>query len=111
MKLLYEETLGAFAKNAAVEFRAPAFHGAPPEESRTLSLRGERVRVTTSDGDVTQCKFLGEVKAYPPFVGPKDAEHTIRNEAADLGADVVRLSSGIGEATGKAYDCGGKYTK
>lgn len=78
---------------------------------RSLSLRGDRVRVTTHDDDVTGCRFLGEVKAHPPFVGPKDAEHTVRNKAAELGADVVRISNGVGVATGRAFDCGGRYAK
>lgn len=78
---------------------------------RSLSLRGYQVRVTTHDSDVTDCRFLGEVKAHPPFVGPNDAENTVRNKAAELGADVVRISNGVGVATGRAFDCGGRYAK
>lgn len=78
---------------------------------RSLSLRGDQVRVTSHDGDVTECRFLGEVKAHAPFVGPKDAEHTLQNKAAELGADVVRVSYGFGVATGRAFDCGGRYAK
>ncbi len=75
----------------------------------SLSLKGEQVRTTDHESDVAGCKALGEVVATPPFVGPKDAEHTIRNEAAKLGGDVVIISNGIGKATGRVYDCGGKY--
>jgi len=78
---------------------------------RSLSLRGDQVRVTTHDSDVTDCRFLGEVKAHAPFVGPNDAENTVRNNAAGLGADVVRISYGFGVATGRAFDCGGRYAK
>ena len=78
---------------------------------RSLSLRGDQVRVTTHDDDVTDCRFLGEVKAHAPFVGPHDAENTVRNNAAGLGAAVVRISYGFGVATGRAFDCGGRYSK
>lgn len=77
----------------------------------SLSLKGESVRITHHDSDVAACRFVGEVSAYPPFVGPKDAEHTLRNKAAELGADVVRTHNGVGKATGEAYDCGGKFVR
>jgi hypothetical protein len=69
------------------------------------------VRVTKVETDVSACRSLGEVVAYPPFIGPKDAEHTLRNKAAGLGGDVVLIHNGIGKATGKVYDCGGKYNR
>jgi hypothetical protein len=74
----------------------------------TLSLKGERVRTTTADSDVKGCKLLGEVSAPPPYVGPSDAEFKLRNQAADLGADVVLMQTGVGSATGRAFDCGGR---
>lgn len=77
----------------------------------SVSLKGERVRVTKADSDVTDCKLLGEVSSSPPWGGPSDAENDLRNKAAALGADVVRTHMGVGSATGKAYDCGGRYAK
>jgi hypothetical protein len=78
---------------------------------RSLSLRGESVRVTRHKSDVEGCRFLGDVEAHPPFVGPKDAEHTLRNKAANLGGDVVVEHYGFGIARGKVYDCGGKFAR
>ena len=77
----------------------------------SVSLRGERVRVTKHEADVRDCKLLGEVVSTPPWVGPNDAENDLRNRAADLGADVVLTHMGVGRATAKAYDCGGRYAK
>jgi hypothetical protein len=77
----------------------------------STSLKGERVRATKHESDVADCRLLGEVESFPPWVGPKDAQHTLQNKAAELGGDVVLLSYGIGKATGKAYDCGGRFRR
>lgn len=36
----------------------------------SLSLAGEKVRVTKHESDVEGCRFLGEVEAHPPYHGP-----------------------------------------
>jgi hypothetical protein len=77
----------------------------------SLSLAGEKVRVTKHDSDVEGCRFLGEVEAHPPFHGPNDAENTLRNEVAKLGGDVVVSRGFFGTIKGRAYDCGGKYSR
>ena len=77
----------------------------------SLSLRGELVRITTHATDAEGCKLLGDVRADPPYGTSKTAENKLRNQAAELGADVVvRASYGIGSVDGKAYDCGGRYS-
>lgn len=76
----------------------------------SLSLAGEKVRVTKHESDVEGCRYLGEVEAHPPYRGPHDAMYTLRNEAGKLGADVVVSNDLIGTIKGKAYDCGGKYS-
>jgi hypothetical protein len=76
----------------------------------SLSLAGEKVRVTKHDSDVEGCRFVGDVEAHPPYHGPHDAENTLRNEAAKLGGDVVVSRGLVGTIKGKAYDCGGKYS-
>lgn len=76
----------------------------------SLSLAGEKVRVTKHESDVEGCRFLGEVEAHPPYHGPHDAMYTLRNEAGKIGGDVVvRSNDMIGTIKGKVYDCGGKY--
>lgn len=78
----------------------------------SLSLRGERVRLTNQPADVADCRALGDVQANPPFVGPNDWKNKLKNQAAGLGADVVlHESPGFGSVHGKAYDCGGRYAK
>lgn len=78
----------------------------------SLSLKGERVRLTTTAGDVTECRAVGDVQANPPFVSPGDWKNMLKNQAAELGGDVVlHQSPGVGSVTGKAYDCGGRYAK
>jgi hypothetical protein len=76
----------------------------------SLSLKGERVRLTKSADDVAGCRAVGNVQADPPFVGPGDWKNRLKNQAADLGADVVlHESPSIGGVSGTAYDCGGRY--
>jgi hypothetical protein len=73
---------------------------------------GENVSLTRHESDVAQCESLGEVTAPPPFIGPKDAEHTLRNKTADLGGDVVLITRmSVGTAKGQAYNCNGRYGK
>ena len=77
----------------------------------SLSLAGEKVRVTKHESDVEGCKYLGEVEAHPPYHGPHDAMYKLRNEAGKLGGDVVVSNDKIGTIKGKVYDCGGKYSR
>jgi Domain of unknown function (DUF4156) len=76
----------------------------------SLSLAGEKVRITKHESDAEGCRFLGEVEARPPYRGQHDAAYTLRNEAAKLGGDVVVNSDWIGAIKAKVYDCGGKYS-
>lgn len=76
----------------------------------SLSLAGEKVRVTKHESDVEGCRYLGEVEAHPPYRGPHDAMYTLRNEAGKLGGDVVVSNDLFGSIKGKVYDCGGKYS-
>ena len=76
----------------------------------SVSLQGERVRLTKAPADVTGCRAVGDVQANPPFVGPNDWKHKLQNQGAALGADVVLHKSAlIGSVKGTAYDCGGRY--
>ena len=76
----------------------------------SLSLAGEKVRMTKHESDVEGCRFLGEVEAHPPYRGPHDAMYILRNEAGKLGGDVVvRSNDMIGTIKGKVYGCGGRY--
>lgn len=75
----------------------------------SLSLAGEKVRVTKYESDVAGCRYLGDVEAHPPFHGPHDAMYKLRNEAGKLGGDVVVSRGYVGTIQGKVYDCGGKY--
>lgn len=78
----------------------------------SLSLRGERVRLTTSAGDVIECREIGEVQADPPFGTPDSWSNSLRNQAAELNADVVlHKTVTIGSVKGTAYDCGGRYAR
>lgn len=77
----------------------------------SLSLGGEKVRVTKHESDVEGCRFLGEVEAHPPYRGPHDAMYTLRNEAAKLGGDVVVSDDWVGTIQGKVYDCAGRYSQ
>jgi hypothetical protein len=44
----------------------------------SLSLRGEKVRLTKSAADVAECRVLGDVEANPPFGTP----NSVRNVAS-----------------------------
>ena len=77
----------------------------------SLSLAGEKVRVTKHESDVEGCRFLGEVEAHPPYWGPHDAMYTLRNEAGKLGGDVVVSNDLAGTIKGTVYDCAGKYSR
>ena len=66
----------------------------------------ELIRVTQNGADVTQCKPLGEVHAYPPFFLPGDAERTIRNRTVVMGGNTVLTSStDLVVANGFVYKC------
>jgi len=74
------------------------------------TLRGAKVQLTTSEGDVAGCKYLGQVEAPPPFVVPNDYKIKLQNAGAEIGADVVFHGTAIiGTQVGDAYDCEGKY--
>jgi len=76
---------------------------------KTLSAGGEKVRTAESEESVADCEFLTEVKAQPPFVGPNDAENTLRNKTTLASGDVVLVTNmGVGAARGEAYDCSGQ---
>ena len=75
----------------------------------SLSLAGEKVRVTKYESDVEGCRYLGDVESHPPFHGPHDAMYKLRNEAGKLGGDVVVSRGYVGTIRGKVYDCRGKY--
>jgi hypothetical protein len=76
---------------------------------KTLSAGGEQVRTVRSENSVADCEFVTEVKAEPPFVGPNDAENTLRNKTALADGDVVLITDMlIGTARGEAYDCSGE---
>ncbi len=72
----------------------------------SLSVKGERVRLTTSPADVTDCRAVGDV-AGTIYTVPD-----LKNQAVALGADVVLYRRPVGWGIkGKAYDCGGRYAK
>lgn len=72
----------------------------------SLSLKGERVRLTTSPADVTDCRAVGDVE------GTTFTATGLKNRAAALGADVVLYSQPVTHVIkGKAYDCGGRYAR
>lgn len=70
----------------------------------TLSLMGERVRVTKHESDVVACRALGAIVSRA-----RDPVLDLRNRTAELGGDVVLFSYGFAKSTGKAYDCGGRF--
>jgi hypothetical protein len=75
-----------------------------------LSPEGERVRTTSDASEVATCKALGFVESKPPFVGQHDAEYTLRNKAAALGADTILIPRrnfvGTQPQGATAYKCG-----
>lgn len=71
-----------------------------------LSPEGERVRLTSDRKDVAGCVLVGVVDAKPPYIGPHDAEYTLRNKAAAIGADTL-LAAGwkANTQSATAYRC------
>ena len=54
-----------------------------------LSIKGKEVRLTSNPNVVKNCKFTGDVKAYPPYIFPSDWEIKLKNEASKKGGNVV----------------------
>ena len=78
----------------------------------SLSLKAKNVQLTDADSDVTDCKFLGDIQVSGSVQVPGQGQNELRNKAAAMGADVVLYRSPIvGSTSGKAYNCGGRYTK
>lgn len=72
----------------------------------SLSPQAKEVRVAEKDSEVANCDLLASVEAEPPFVGPNDAEKTLRNKTAAEGGDTLFITNmSIGPAKGQAYDC------
>jgi hypothetical protein len=72
----------------------------------SLSLKGQQVRSTRHESEVADCRFIQEFTSWDGR-----AATDMKNQAAELGGDVVLFSYRIGRLTGKAYDCGGRYKK
>ena len=73
----------------------------------SLSMEGEKVRLTSNPNVVKNCKFIGDVKAYPPYVLPSDWEIKLKNATGKKGGNVVFASSPSLSVTvrGEAYYC------
>ncbi|WP_198379350.1 hypothetical protein [Roseomonas sp. KE2513] len=60
-------------------------------------------------GNTAACQRLGQVEAHPPYMLPTDAPNTLRNRAADLGADtIVYTNLLVGTAKADAFRCGAR---
>ena len=55
----------------------------------SLSMDGEKVRLTSNPNIVKNCKFIGDVKAYPPYMFPSDWEIKLKNATSEKGGNVV----------------------
>lgn len=72
----------------------------------SLSPQAKEVVVAEQNAAVEDCELLASVEASPPFVGPNDAEKTLRNKTAAEGGDTLLITNmGIGPAEGQAYNC------
>jgi hypothetical protein len=73
----------------------------------SIAPQAEAIRVTSVGADVGQCKILGTVESYPPYMFPSDGVNQLRNSAAALGADTLLLTSSgaLRGKTGMAYRC------
>lgn len=85
----------------------------------SLSPGGKRVRVTANSDVVRGCEFVGNVKASSGWGGPaggnigEDQVQTkMQNETAELGGDVLFITSnkaggygGSSRGIGEAYNC------
>ena len=76
----------------------------------SLTLRGERVRVTKHIGDAAGCTYLGQVEAHPTYA-IHEPDYPFRNQAGEMGGDVVVIRYEGVTAYGRVYDCGGRYSK
>lgn len=71
-----------------------------------LTPGGKAIHVIDSAEEANNCRSVGEAKAYPPYVLPYDAKHTLRNKAAELGGDTMLITNhAIGVARSQVYDC------
>lgn len=71
-----------------------------------LTDGGARMAILGSLDAGKQCALLGVVKAYPPYILPDDFRNTLRNKAAELGADAIFVTNFlIAPATANAYRC------
>jgi hypothetical protein len=73
-----------------------------------VSLTPQATKVVVADDDATveDCEILASIEANPPFIGPNDAEKTLRNKTAAEGGDTLLITDmNIGPAKGQAYDC------
>jgi hypothetical protein len=74
-----------------------------------LSPEGERIRLTSDRNDVAGCAMVGVVDAKPPYIGPHDAEYTLRNKAAAIGADTLLVAGWKANTqSATAYRCAAK---
>ena len=55
----------------------------------SLDSYGKKTRFSHIKVETEGCKYIGDVKAYPPFIGVNDAKYKLQNEAGRLGADLV----------------------
>lgn len=88
----------------------------------SLSPAGQRVRVTNNADVVRDCEFVGNVKASSGWGGPAggnigedQVQVKMQNETAELGGDVLFLTSakaggygGSSRGIGEAYNCKNK---
>jgi Domain of unknown function (DUF4156) len=79
----------------------------------SLSVTGQRVRITSNPETVRGCKFVGNVSGSDVWNGrDENVLNEIRNKAGELGADVVFLTQSSNQvfvgahAIGEAYRCG-----
>jgi hypothetical protein len=79
----------------------------------TATPGGQRVRVTSDSNVVQGCQFKGNVQAgslRDAGSGQAETQVRLQNKTAELGGNVVRLSSAGGDgsnfwASGEAYQC------
>jgi hypothetical protein len=90
----------------------------------SLSPAGQGVRVTVNPDVVRGCEFVGNVKASSGWGGPAggnigedQVQIKMQNETAELGGDVLFLTSnqaggygGSSRGVGEAYNCKNKQT-
>jgi hypothetical protein len=77
----------------------------------TVAPQAEHIVMTRKPADVAQCRMLGQVAAYPPYIMPNDDYRQMKNAAVLLNADTVLVLNRFGVAKGMAYQCGQKTRK